>query len=182
LAVADSAGNDVSILLGTGSGGFQGAAKYTVGSGPSAVAVADFNNSGQLDLAETNINDNTVDVLLGKGDGTFQPPLIFSTGAQGAGYVAVGDFNGDGKLDLAATSECGISGCANGTVAILLGNGDGTLQGAANYTANADAYSLAVSDFNGDGRPDLAVGSRSGVGVAILIGNGDGSFQDVATY
>jgi hypothetical protein len=100
----------------------------------------------------------SVSILLGNGDDTFQSPLSFSTAGNPIS-VAVGDFNGDGKLDVAATNNCRISGCANdGTVAILLGNGDGTLQGAVNYATDVFPYSVAVDDFNGDGKLDLDAG------------------------
>src|SRR5439155_11023806 len=100
---------------------FYAPVSYAAGTNPQAVVTADFNNDGRLDLATANIGDNTVSVLLGNANGTFQLAQTTATGA-GPVSVAVGDFNADGKLDL-ATASGGGSG-----VSVLLGNGDGTFQ------------------------------------------------------
>ncbi len=86
---------------------------------PDGVAVGDFNGDGILDLVTANYLDNTVSVLLGKGDGTFAPQVTYAVGSIPRN-VAVGDFNGDGKLDLAVANQ------GDNTVSVLLGNGDGT--------------------------------------------------------
>jgi hypothetical protein len=93
---------------------------------------------------------------------------------QGAGSTAVGDFNCDGNQDLAVG--------LNGSVSILLGNGDGTFQAVATYTVGSDPASLAIGDFNGDGHQDLAVTNYGSNNVSILLGNGDGTFQPVVNY
>jgi streptogramin lyase len=147
---------------------------YSVGTAPWPVAVGDFNGDGKLDLAVGNGSDNTVSILLGNGDGTFQPQTIYPTGI-GPDSIAVGDFNGDGFLDLAVVNYGGF------TVSILLGNGDGTFQTQVAYGTGAYPYSVAVGDFNGDGRLDLAIGNGS-ASVGILLGNGDGTFQAQVTY
>jgi hypothetical protein len=85
--------------------------------------------------------------------------------------VAVGDFNQDGIPDLVVAN----AGGDTGTVSILLGNGDGTFRASREYGAGIDTFSVAVGDFNGDGKPDLVVGTNGGVG--ILLGNGDGTFM-----
>jgi hypothetical protein len=105
--------------------------------------------------------------------------------------VAVGDFNGDGKPDLAVTNLCASSSdCTNGSVGVLLGNGDGTFQAAASYGSGGYfAFSVAVADVNGDGKPDLVLAnncSSMGTGcsgsVSVLLGNGDGTFQSAKSY
>src|SRR5204863_6948742 len=83
--------------------------------------------------------------------------------------IAVGDFNKDGKSDLAAVGD---------TLAVLLGNGDGSFQTATNYPVAGT--SLALADFNGDGQSDLAV--AGGPGVAVLLGEGSGAFQLAFRY
>src|SRR5881628_2469498 len=95
--------------------------------------------------------------------------------------VAVGDFNGDGRLDLAVTNASSYD--VPGTVSVLLGNGDGTFQSALSFAAGSDARSVAVGDFNGDGRPDLAVANAGYPGtVSVLLGNGDGTFQPAQSF
>ncbi len=104
--------------------------------------------------------------------------------------VAVGDFNGDGKPDLAVANAGNPQIGDDGNVSVLLGNGDGTFQAALNVAAGKNPFSIAVGDFNGDGRPDVVV-ANNGINpaggwlagtVSILLGNGDGTFQDHLDY
>jgi hypothetical protein len=98
--------------------------------------------------------------------------------------VAVGDFNGDGALDVAVANES----YPNGTVSVFLGNGDGTFQAARDFpTGIGWSWSVAVSDFNGDGILDLALTSGAGYPaaadtVSVLLGRGDGTFLAPASY
>ncbi|MGV4988938.1 FG-GAP-like repeat-containing protein [Streptomyces sp. NRAIS3] len=86
--------------------------------------------------------------------------------------VAVADLNGDGKADLAVTNG------NDGTVSVLLGNGDGTVQAQHTYAAGPAPRSVVIADLNGDARPDIAVVNNAAPGtVSILFGNGDGTFQ-----
>ena len=146
----------VSVLLGNGDGTFQAAQNFRRRrrSGDS-VAVGDFNGDGKLDLAVANIQQlaGNVSVLLGNGDGTFQAAQNFDAGDRGPASVAVGDFNGDGKPDLARGERSSRATASS----VLLGNGDGTFQTAQNFAAGSSPVSVAVGDFNGDGKPDLAV-------------------------
>ncbi len=181
-------GNDgpsyVSVLLGNGDGTFQSPANYSVGSllypymSPASVAVGDFNGDGKADLATANLFGN-VSVLLGNGDGTFQTAVHYLAGAA-AEFVAVGDFNGDGKADLVTVNY------ADNSLSVLLGNGDGTFQASLNYTLATFPYvspdSVAVADFNGDGKADLAVANASVGTVSVLLGKGDGTFQAKVDY
>jgi hypothetical protein len=174
LATANSSGT-VSVLLGNGDGTFQEAQDYAVGSGPSSVAAGDFTGDGTLDLAVANTGSGTVSILLGNGDGTFQPAVSYSVGAA-PNYIAVGDFTHNGKLDLAVGHEL-TAGPVGATVSVLLSNGDGTFQPAVMYSVEGDTVdSIAVGDFTGDGKLDLAVASYFGT-VAVLLGNGDGTFR-----
>jgi hypothetical protein len=140
-----------------------------------------------------------VGVLLGNGDGTFQAPVAYPSGGLRVSSVAVADVNGDGKPDVVvancAPDESGNCepGGRNGLVGVLLGNGDGTFQTAVNHDSGGfNARSLAVTDVNGDGKPDVVVAncapSESGRCslvnglVGVLLGNGDGTFKLPTTY
>jgi hypothetical protein len=136
-----------------------------------AVAVGDMNNDGRDDIVSAGYT--SVDVLLGNGDGTFQAPQHANLSEEPA-LLALADFNRDGKLDVAVTITNADGGFTN-TVAILLGNGDGTLQRHRDYVAASYPYSISVADFNADGTSDLVVGGENTF--AVLLGNGDGTFQ-----
>lgn len=168
LAVTNFGSNNVTILLGNPDGTFPSSPSYTytVGNGPFAVAVGDFNNDGKLDLAVTNSGNNSVTILLGMGDGSFQTLLpTYPTGSSPYS-VAVGDFNGDGLADLVVTNFGGGTGT---TISILLGNGDGTFQPRVDYSVGNGSRSVAVADFNGDGLADLGVTNRTDSTVSVLL-------------
>ena len=162
LALTNPSGSSLSVLLGNGDGTFTAAASPATGWDPIALAMADFNNDGILDLAVSN-DDGTVTILLGKGDGTFTPVANPSTGLNLE--VAVGDFNGDGIPDLAVINDI------TNAVTLLLGKGDGTFTQApipAAATGSVLAVFIAVGDFNGDGKADLAVSSNTNT-VKVLL-------------
>ena len=94
-----SPGSAVCVLLGNGDGTFKKPACYPVGGGPSALAFADYNLDGTLDIATANVTGYAVSILLGAGDGTFVPGPSFAVGSDPTG-IAAADFNGDGKPDL----------------------------------------------------------------------------------
>jgi hypothetical protein len=143
----------VTVLLGKGDGTFQSPVSYPVpnssfGGVVGGLVVADFNGDGKADIAAADIASGAT-ILLGKGDGTFQPAVSYTTNPapayQQATFVVVADFNGDGKPDLATIDS------AYATMSILLGNGDGTFQPATMVALPTLGRSLAVGDFNGVG-------------------------------
>src|SRR5260370_14976639 len=116
---------------------------------------------------------------------------MFTSGGNNATSVAVADLNGDGKPDLLIANLCDTSStCANGSVSVLLSNGDGTFQPAVSYASGGySAYSVAVGDLNGDGKPDLVVANACGSSsnctngvIGVLFGNADGTFQPAVSY
>ena len=178
LAVANFNSNNVSVLLGNGDGTFRSSVTYGTLPSPMGLTVGDFNRDGKLDLVVANSAENGgtpgIGVLLGNGDGSFQPAVNYSTGSFPTS-IAAGDFNGDGKLDIA------VANLSSSTVSIFLGNGDGTFRPAVNYSAGLRPQGLAVADFNGDNKLDLAVAYNDGT-VSIVLGNGDGTFRAAANY
>src|SRR5207253_7928591 len=128
------------------------------------VAIADFNNDGNQDIAATAHDTSHVGVFLGDGRGNFGVTAILQAGNFSV-PVATGDFNNDGKPDLAVGSR-------EGVVWIYLGDGTGGFGPVAIFFfKQKTAYEIAVDDFNHDGNLDLAIGHQFG-GLGILLGNG----------
>jgi uncharacterized membrane protein len=197
----------VGVLLGKGDGTFKKAVTYSSGAASvfgSHVAVGDLNGDGKLDLAVATTGagcgsgcpKGLVGVLLGNGDGTFKKAKTYGTGGFDAiGWVEIADVNGDKKPDLVVANYC-LTECsyppAEGSVGVLLGNGDGTFRLVKTYPSGGDgAISVAVADLNKDGKPDLLVANcgpeacgpgSPGGNVGVLIGKGNGTFKPVVNY
>ena len=167
-------GYSVSVLLGNGDGTFQAQQTFATGENPQSVAVADVNGDGKPDLIVTNTGSsyypgNTVSILLGNGNGTFQDQQTLATG-DSPDSVVVADVNGDGKPDLVVANS------GSGSVSVLLGNGGGTFQAQQTFATGNSPDAVAVSDVNGDGRPDVVVANYGGKSVSVLLCNSNGNF------
>jgi hypothetical protein len=183
IAVANIGSNNVSVYLNhnDGTGTFQSAVNYPAGSRPVTIAAADLNGDGLPDIVVANATSPaTVTVLLNdpNNPGHFLAPVSLPTGGNTAIEVKLAQLTGDGFTDIIATNY------GSNTVAVLLGNGDGTFQAAHTYAAGPGtigAYSLAVADYYGDGFPSVAVGNftppNNGVVTILRDNGGDGTLQ-----
>jgi len=184
LAITNTGDNTVSILLNHGDGTFSSPVTYDTGPGPASIVAADFDGDGRPDLAiadseapENSKGPGLITVLRNRGDGTFANRMDYPTDPHPTAVVA-GDFNAGGKVDLAIGANLDVFG----KVTILVGEGDGTFLQGADYSEGLGVSSMLTADFNGDGKPDLAVVSMINNTVFLMKGTGDGSFQVQGTY
>jgi Big-like domain-containing protein/VCBS repeat protein len=184
----------VGVLLGNGDGTFRPAVTYFSGGNQvTAVLVAGLRGNGKLDVVVVNCvpggssacgekyaKHGVVGVLLGSGDGTLESVVPYDSGGLAAFGGAIADVDGDGKLDVVVTN--GFTG--DGSIGVLLGNGDGTFQGVITYTtAGPEPYpatfgNVLMADVNGDGRPDLVM---AGSGVVAMMLNNTGPHTSTTT-
>ncbi|MFZ0980125.1 MAG: FG-GAP-like repeat-containing protein [Candidatus Acidiferrales bacterium] len=187
LIVANSADNTVSVLLGNGDGTFTTQVTYPTGTDPVAIATGQFNNGSTavnpdnfLDLAVANEGANTVSILLGNGDGTFQPKTDIATGNAPVSVISANfhDVTAPGGVDLAVANQ------GDNTISIFQGNGDGTFKAPTliHLPAGFAPSSLAAADLNSDGHIDLVVADEGNNTFSVLLGNGDGTFQPRTDY
>jgi FG-GAP-like repeat len=145
----------------------------TGGFGPQSVALGDVNGDGVPDIVVANEGSDTVGVLLGNGDGTFQPAHTYPAG-NNPYFVLVGAFGYAPHLAAAVANR---SSDANpGQVTILLNNDRGGFLAPVSYGSYRDAFSLAAGRFRRGGKIDIAV-ADTGTG-SLLLNNGDGTFRD----
>ncbi len=149
---------------------FQAAITTGVGLRPSASAVGDLNGDGIPDIVTANAGNASVSVLIGNGNGTFQPQRMVAVGNNPRALV-LADLDGDGKLDLVTVNA------DDNTVSLLRGNGNGTFQPQATLPVGSNPDGLAIGDLNGDGKPDIVTANSGDGAISILIGNGNGTFQ-----
>ena len=175
-AFANEISNNVSIYLGKTDVSFEEPVLFDTGIRPQRIQVGDFNNDGKTDLVTANAGDpfvgsGDVSLLLGDGSGGFAAPESISMGKLPFD-VAVADFNRDAKLDLAVADY----DYETQTIALRLGNGDGSFLPVQTFSVPELAQSLAVADLNGDQNPDLVSNG------AVLLGNGAGGFSPASRF
>lgn len=171
------------VAKGTGGGSFDIGSPISLPAGVATVAVAigDFNGDGKPDLILAGAGAY---ILLGNGDGTFQPPVAIGVSLGGITAAAAMDLNGDGRLDAIVTGSAVQGNPENqpGQVCVLLGNGDGTFQNAVCSVVGPSPYALAFADYNSDGKLDVATVNNYGAAVSILLGIGDGTFRPEISF
>ena len=170
----DSSGT-VSLLLGRGDGAFHSPIYSAVGRGSRAVTVGDLNGDGNPDVITGNAPSYlqpgaSVSVLLGKGDGTWEPRADYAV-AEAPERIALADMNADNKLDVVWSNG------SYGTFSIWLGTGDGTLStaGSASFAAgnSAQLTSFGIADFDQDGKLDVSLADADRAGVVVALQAGD---------
>ncbi|ELS03748.1 putative calcium-binding protein,FG-GAP repeat protein [Xenococcus sp. PCC 7305] len=178
LAIANYNDNNVSVLLGDGSGGFSAQTTFAVGNGPYSVAIGDLDGDGAADdLAIANSPDDTVSVLLGDGSGGFSAQTTFAVG-NGPFLVAIGDLDGDGEVD-----DLAVANVNGNNVSVLLGNGSGGFSAQTTFAVGNSPFSVAIGDLDGDGEvDDLAAANRNNNNVSVLLGDGSGGFSAQTTF
>lgn len=145
------------------------------GSAPEALAVGYFKGDNVLDLAAVNGGLNTVTILLGNADGSFQQGNNYDVGTY-PWFVTAADLNGDNILDLVVSNQ------DSADLKILLGVGDGSFVDAGSIPIPDNPpnpnmpFSTVVADFNSDGFADIVVTNT--YTTFLVLGNGDGTFGD----
>jgi hypothetical protein len=181
-------------IPGAGVLSFQPPVTYPVpGEYSASATVADVNGDGIPDIIVISLygspnGDGLVSVLLGNGDGTFQPATSFDSGGDSPEGLAVGDVNNDGKLDIVVANCSSTNGgldcpsSSDGVLAVLLGNGDGTFQSPITMSTGVlGVTQMALADVNLDGNLDAIVATNDGPSPLLFLGNGNGTFQPPST-
>lgn len=142
---------------------------------PENLAAADLDGDGDLDVVSSNIDGDSISVLLGAGDGSLGAPTHYAVG-DNPRTVTIADLDGDGAQDVVVVNRF------DDNVSVLLGNGDGTLGANVTWAVGTDPDGVAAGDLDGDGDFDLVVTNRADDTVSVLLGNGDGSFAAAVDY
>lgn len=176
-AVANAGGNNISVLHNDGSGNFTLMNTYDVDQEPVAIAAADLNADGHVELIVVNRTSDDIAVLDGQADGTFKPARLFASGsmASAPNGLVVTDMNGDHKTDVVVSNNFSFD------ASVLLGDGKGGFAAPRAFIADQEPLAIVSADFDHDGKQDVATVNHDGtfLTAAVLLGRGDGSLQGV---
>ncbi len=173
---SNAGAQEISLRFGVGDGTFSAPVDIVVGGRITHIALADVNFDGILDVIAANADSSSLTVLIGNGNGTFSAPVNYSPGAGiTPTRLVVADFNFDSIKDVATIND-------NNTVTIFMGQYDGTLSNSVSYAVGTNPSFIIASDFNGDGKKDLAIANKGDNTVSILLGYGDGTFALAQSY
>jgi hypothetical protein len=183
MAVGTSSDPGVDVFIGDGAGGFGAPASYTAPGGVEDLAVGDFNGDGKLDLAVATMTEafsGNLGILLGDGAGGFGAPTSYATSPQANG-VAVADLDGDGDQDVVTADGCSFPPGA-GNIGVFMGDGAGAFSGPTYLYDGPWFLAVALADFNGDGKPDLAACRHYDDLVSVALGDGAGGFGALTDF
>jgi hypothetical protein len=170
-AFVNGSGNTLQVYLGNGAGGFTQASgsPYSTGSQPRTIAVKDINNDAISDLVIPNINSNNLTIMMGLANGSFSASIGSPVTAGTNPYQAViADFTLDGIQDI------GFTNAGSNNFIIKAGQGNGNFTLSATYPLGSMPQPICSADFNGDAKPDVAIGDWLGSDMNVLINNSVG--------
>lgn len=188
LVTANRRAGSLSVLLGNGDGTFQPRRDVPAGAAPGWVEVSDLDGDGKQDLVVSGApfelgglvvsgrqGTGAAGVLMGNGDGTFDPLAEVSSGA-GLNVAALGDLDGDHRPDLVLADP------GAGGLGVLLGKGDGTFAPRRTYPSGPEPRGLALGDLDGDGALDAVASDFAASTLSVFLGRGDGTFSGRVDY
>ncbi|CAF4135376.1 unnamed protein product [Adineta steineri] len=181
IAVANLGADNIGVFFGNMNHSFYDQITFStgIGSAPTALAIEDFNNDNQLDIAFANYGSNYLGVLLQCINGTFFDPLTYSTGNNSQPYfLAVGDFNKDKHLDIVVANS------NTDNIGMFFGYFNEDFLNAPAYSTGSSSQvsSIAVGDFNNDTRLDVVITNNATNNVKVIFGSGYGTFLYDITY
>lgn len=162
IVTANQTSNDVSLLLGTGTGSFLPMVNFSVGTEPWCIISKDFNNDGNRDVVVSNRVSNNVSVLIGTGTGSFAPAVNYTVGNTPTSVFSA-DFNNDGKFDLVTADR------NSNVISVLVASTPGIFSAPQQFTVSNQPFSVFGGDYNNDTKTDIAVTNFQSNNVAVFL-------------